>query len=70
MKKLIEAFTIFSKYSDAEYPLNCSHDLLYVDVDPKKVSEDDIKRLKELGFKDGAGEDLEGGFVSYRYGSC
>jgi len=67
MKDLIEALTIFLKYGDPKYPTNCSHDELYVDIDPDKVSEEDKKRLDELGFF--VNEELEG-FSSYRFGSC
>ena len=67
MKDLIEALTIFSEYTDTQWPTNCSHDVLWVDVDPSLVSKEDIKKLDELGFF--ADEDLEG-FSSFRFGSC
>ena len=65
VKNLIEALTIFSKYTDTEWPTCCEHDTLYVLVDPKLVSEEDKKRLDELGFVPGDEE-----FHSYRYGSA
>jgi hypothetical protein len=65
VKDLIESFQIFSKYCDEEYPTWCEHDALHVNVDESIVSEDDIKRLDELGFF----VDEEGGFKSYRFGS-
>lgn len=67
MKDLIEALTIFLKYGNPKYPTNCSHDELYVDINPDKVSEEDKKRLDELGFF--VNEELEG-FSSYKFGSC
>lgn len=50
MEDLIKALQIFLKYGNPAYPTNCSHDKLYVDIDPEKVSEEDIKALDELGF--------------------
>lgn len=67
MKDLIEALTIFLKYGDPKYPTNCSHDELYVDIEPDKVSEEDKKRLDELGFFPNDDND---GFISFRFGSC
>ncbi len=68
MKDLLEAITIMAKYTDAEYPTNCSHDeLRFNTIDTTKVSPEDIKRLDELGFVDD--RDDIGGFVSFRYGS-
>lgn len=73
MKDLIEALNIFLKYGDVKYPFHCEHDVLYVKYDSSIVSEEDKKRLDELGFfcVDDDGELLESnGFASYRYGSC
>ncbi len=67
MKQLIEALTILLKYGNPDYPTHCEHDELYVNIDPGLVSEDDKKRLDELGFllsDDGYG------FISFKYGSC
>lgn len=64
---LIKAFTIFKKYGDKGNPTNCSHDLLFVDVDPDIVSDEDKILLDELGFF--VDEELEG-FGSFRFGSC
>ena len=69
MKDLIEALTIFSKYTDAKYPTHCEHDEMHImEVDRIMVSDEDHKRLEELGFfwSDGA----EGGYVSFRFGSA
>ena len=68
MEKLIEALQIFLKYGDPEYPTHCEHDTLYVDIDPEKVSEKDIKKLDKLGFF--VDEEDPDGFTSFRYGSC
>lgn len=50
MKKLIEAFTIFDKYNKEKYPLWGDNKSIYVLIDPTTVSEEDTKRLNELGF--------------------
>lgn len=82
MKELIEALQILFKYApDLTYPFHCEHDILYVLIDPADVSDEDKKRLKELGFEDGNesededGEaidnsEYEGMFYSFRYGSA
>lgn len=69
MKDLIEALTILAKYIDPEekWPTQCEHDVLYVClVDVEDVSTEDITRLNELGFI----ENEDGGFKSFRFGSC
>lgn len=66
MKQILEAFTIFSKYTNDEYVTHCEHDEMYVMVDPEKVSVPDKERLKELGFREYA----DGGFISTKFGSC
>lgn len=68
MEDLIKALQILSKYTKTKYPTNCSHDLLFVDVDPKLVSEEDIKTLDTLGFF--VSEEIDDGFSSFRFGSC
>ncbi len=65
MKDLLEAITIFLKYGNPEYPTNCSHDEMYVNIDSELVSEEDTIRLEELGFFD----DRSGGFLSFKFGS-
>lgn len=67
MEDLIKALIIFLKYGNPHYPTNCSHDELYVDINPDKVSEEDKKKLDELGFF--VNEEMVG-FSSYRFGSC
>lgn len=65
MKDLIEALQIFLKYENKKYPTNCSHDVLFVDVDPKLVSDEDKLNLYKLGFF--VSDD---GFSSFRFGCC
>lgn len=66
MKDLIEALVIFLKYGDKHFPTHCEHDMLHVAIDPELVSEEDMKRLKELSFT----PDDWNGFSSSRFGSC
>ncbi len=66
LSRLIEALNIFLKYGDVNYPTQCEHDVLTVFVDPSVVSEEDIKRLDELGFF----VSDEECFKSFRYGSA
>ena len=68
MNDLIEALTILSKYCDLadKWPTNCDHDVFFVKADETKVSPDDRRRLDVLGFM----PDDDGGFLSYRFGSC
>jgi hypothetical protein len=65
VKDLIEALTIFAKYTDAEYPTHCEHDKLYVLVDPAKVTAEDKARLEDLGFRPSVDA-----FYSFRFGSA
>lgn len=65
MKDLIEALTIIYKYNQEKYPICCEHGSLYIPMDFNIVSEEDIQKLYELGFKL-----YEEGFQSYRFGSC
>lgn len=64
-KRLIEALTIFEKYTDCEHITHCEHDELTIDVSPEDVSDEDKAELAELGFV--AGDDH---FLSYEFGSC
>jgi len=51
MKDLIEALTIFMKYTgNIKHPINSMDEKLYVDCNPLFVSEEDNKRLGKLGF--------------------
>ena len=64
---VIEALNIFKKYGNPCWPFHCEHDVLYVMVEHKKVSEEDKKKLDELGF---IPDDDAGHFKSFRYGSA
>ncbi len=66
MSDLIKALQIFLKYGNPDNPTHCEHDKLTVDIDPAKVSEEDIFELGRLGFDPGEEDD----FYSYRFGSC
>ena len=74
MNDLIEALQIFNKYLQKDlsnyhnqFPTGCDHDVLWVYVDPDTVSDEDKKRLIELGFI--PNYDLYN-FESMKYGSC
>ncbi|MFS3057759.1 hypothetical protein [Phocaeicola vulgatus] len=66
MEDLIKALQIFLKYGNKNYPTFCEHDILYVDVDPSVVSDEDKKVLDELGF---FVDDENDCFASFKYGS-
>ena len=67
MKDLIEALTIFAKYTDARHPTCCEHDVLYVLVDPAQVTTEDRARLEALGFEP---QEHDRNFTSNRFGSA
>lgn len=71
MKDLIEALQIFLKYKDPEWPTHCEHDILCImGVTFDEVSDEDKKRLDELGFvwlEDACGEP---GWASFKFGSA
>jgi hypothetical protein len=68
MDELIEALTILRKYSDAPHPTSCDHDVLMVPVVKwHELSEEDAKRLDELGFHDSTEYEC---VCSFRFGSC
>jgi len=70
MKDLIEALQILLKYGNPDYPTHCEHDILTIcGIEPVNVSEEDIKRLDELGFFIG-NEYGEKAFHSYKFGSA
>ena len=68
MKKLIEALQIFLKYGNPNYPTYCEHDILYININPDLVSQDDINKLAFLGFY-ADGDDYTQ-FYSYKFGSA
>jgi len=49
-KKLCQAFQIFSKYSDNKYILGAAHEKIRVHINPDEITEEDLKKLKEIGF--------------------
>lgn len=68
MKDLIEALQIFAKYTDADYPTHCEHDILIImEVDQAHVMPGDNMRLYELGFR--WNTDYKA-YTSYRFGSA
>ena len=68
MEKLIEALQIFLKYGNPAYPTHCEHDILTIcGIDPAEVSDEDKKKLDELGFFHCEDEDC---FQSYHFGSA
>ena len=66
MKELIEAFNIFLNSKNVERPIHCEHDVMYVQYNPEDFSQDNIDRLKILGF---TADYEEHCFYSYKYGS-
>lgn len=71
MDDLIEALQIFRKYGNPQYPTNCSHDELRImEIEPSKVSPEDIERLDTLGFLVNHSEDEDGYFYSFKFGSA
>lgn len=66
MEDLIKALLIFLKYGNKQYPTSCEHDILYVDIDPSVVSDEDKKTLDEFGF---FVDDENDCFASFKYGS-
>ena len=68
MSKLIEALQIFLKYGDPAYPTHCEHDVMIIcGISVDSVSEEDVKKLDELGFFVSTEYD---GFASFKYGSA
>lgn len=65
MEDLIKALQIFLKYGNPDYPTNCTHDELWVNIDPALVSKEDTEALDKLGFFKS-----EEGFSSFKFGSC
>jgi hypothetical protein len=61
---LIKALQILLKYRDPEWPTSCDGDIMFINgVNSDDVSDEDKKRLDDLGFK------VNGdGFLSYWYG--
>jgi hypothetical protein len=52
MEKLIEALQIFLKYRNLTYPIHSIQDeLLVVVITREEVSQEDVDKLNELGFR-------------------
>ena len=70
MEKLLEALQILLKYGNPDYPTHCEHDIMVIcGIDPLDVSDNDKKKLDELGFSTGMPQG-ELCFYSYKYGSA
>lgn len=67
MDDLIAALAILRKYGNPHHPTWCEHDKLHVvrEIDPEKVSKEDLAELAKLGFSFNSE-----GFYSYRFGSA
>ena len=65
MDALIKSLQILRKYGNPMFPTHCEHDSLYVDINPDLVSKEDKEELQGLGFFP-----ADGGFKSYKFGSC
>jgi len=66
IENLITALQIFLKYGNPRFPTCCEHDILFIDIDPHKVSAEDKNKLYELGFC-ASGDNSN--FYSYIFGS-
>lgn len=70
MKELIEALQIFLKYGNSIYPTHCEQEkMVILDIDPDNVSDEDKRRLKELGFWINDNDIELKYFYSLKYGS-
>ena len=68
MEDLIKALQIFLKYGNPKYPTYCAHDELTIaGINPAEVSDEDKKKLDELGF---FVDDEEECFRSFKFGSA
>lgn len=66
MEDLIKALQIFLKYGNPQYPTNCSHDELHIEIEASLVSDQDKEELERLSFTPNEYD----GFSSFRFGSC
>ena len=67
MEGLINGLTILAGYENPSYPTYCEHDVMYVCISPKKVTQQHLDELEQLGFEVDFNEDC---FYSFKYGSC
>ncbi len=64
---LLEALTLLAQHhTDDTSPFDCRNDRLTVMSDPAQYTEQELSRLRTLGFHPGQ----DGTFTSYRYGSA
>ena len=66
MNDLIEALQIMLKFGDVKHPTHCEHDTLYIFPNSMDFTEEEFARLNKLGFH----KSDDGGFYSFKYGSC
>ena len=62
MEEFIKAKTFLSKFVDKnrKYPISCEHDVLNIwGVNFDNMTADDVRKLSELGFEMGLGDDFE-----------
>ena len=68
MDDLIEALTIFRKYKNEDNPTHCNHDELWImGVGKDDLTDEDHKRVSELGFHWSSNDDV---WKSFRFGSA
>ncbi len=68
MKDLIEALTIFAKYTNTKWPTNCTHDFLAImEIEEDTMSKNDQSKVFELGF---FWSDEYDAWISFRFGSA
>ena len=68
MDDLIEALTILKKHmEETRWPTNCDHDILMVMCQKQDLPEEDVNRLKGLGFNWNDGCEC---WASFRFGSA
>lgn len=66
MDQLIKALQLFRKYENRTYPTYCKHDMLYVCIDPARVSNEDKAKLDVMGFFPDDNNEV---FMSFHFGS-
>lgn len=68
MEQLIQALQIFLKYGNPNNPTHCEHDEMTIcGISPEDVSDEDKKKLDELGF---FVSDSDNCFRSFKFGSA
>lgn len=64
---LIEAMLIFDKYTEDSFVTHCEHDVMWVCIDPRIVSDEDKEKLNKLHFSVNEEDEC---FKSYWHGSA